>query len=105
MQIAYCQLDYETTPGETANDGLLREEIKKAMIALETAYCGFDNVTDPDLIDCYIFQVNSALKRYRYLLLQAEKIHNIPKEELESSASSKAIFTMNESSEPAEAYT
>ena len=45
MQIAYCQLDYETTPGETDNDELLREEIKKAMIALESAYCGFDNAT------------------------------------------------------------
>ena len=25
---------------------------------LETAYSGFDNVTDPDLIDCYIYEVN-----------------------------------------------
>ena len=92
MQIAYCQLDYETTPGETDNDELLREEIKKAMIALESAYCGFDNATDPDLIDCYIYQVNSALKRYRYLLLQAEKIHNTSDEESEFPSSHKNIF-------------
>ena len=92
MQIAYCQLDYETTPGETDNDELLREEIKKAMIALESAYCGFDNATDPDLIDCYIFQVNSALKRYRYLLLQAEKIHNMPEEKEISSTLNQALF-------------
>lgn len=101
MQIAYCQLDYETTPGETDNDELLREEIKKAMIALESAYCGFDNVTDPDLIDCYIFQVNSALKRYRYLLLQAEKIHNASEETQESSSASASIFM----SETPTAYT
>ncbi len=101
MQIAYCQLDYETTPGETDNDELLREEIKKAMIALESAYCGFDNVTDPDLIDCYIFQVNSALKRYRYLLLQAEKIHNVSEETPESSSASASIFM----SETPTAYT
>lgn len=92
MKIEYCQLDYESTPGETNNDELLREEIKKAMIALESAYCGFDNATDPDLIDCYIFQVNSALKRYRYLLLQAEKIHNVSDETPESSSPSKTIF-------------
>lgn len=92
MQIAYCQLDYETTPGETDNDELLREEIKKAMIALESAYCGFDNATDPDLIDCYIFQVNSALKRYRYLLLQAEKIHNPPEEEPELTVPSHKLL-------------
>ena len=92
MQIAYCQLDYETTPGETDNDELLREEIKKAMIALESAYCGFDNATDPDLIDCYIFQVNSALKRYRYLLLQAEKIHCIPDENNEAVSISNKLL-------------
>ncbi len=92
MQIAYCQLDYETTPGETDNDELLREEIKKAMIALESAYCGFDNATDPDLIDCYIFQVNSALKRYRYLLLQAEKIHNLPEETQDSSSRNPSLL-------------
>ena len=68
MKIEYCQLDYESTPGETDNDELLREEIKKAMIALESAYCGFDNATDPDLIDCYIYQVNAILKRYKFLL-------------------------------------
>ncbi len=92
MQIAYCQLDYETTPGETEHDELLREEIKKAMIALESAYCGFDNATDPDLIDCYIYQVNSALKRYRYLLLQAEKIHNVTDEEPEVPSSHQTIL-------------
>ncbi len=95
MKIAYCQLDYETTPGERDNDEILREEIKKAMIALESAYCGFDNATDPDLIDCYIYEVNSALKRYRYLLLQAEKIHNVPEEPV-SPTFPKTLFSMNE---------
>ena len=68
MQIAYCQLDYETTPGEADNDEILREEIKKAMIALESAYCGFDNATGPDLIDCYIFEINALQKRYNHLI-------------------------------------
>lgn len=54
--------------GEDPDRLSIEEDLKKARFALETAYAGFDNATDPDLIDCYIFEVNSALKRYRYLL-------------------------------------
>ncbi len=36
--------------------------------ALSAAYANFDNATDPDLIDCYIYQLNSEQKRYKYLL-------------------------------------
>ena len=50
----------------------LLEDLKKTRYALEVAYSGFDNVTDPDLIDCYIYQVNAILKRYKFLL---EKIN------------------------------
>ena len=46
----------------------LLEDLKKTRYALEVAYSGFDNVTDPDLIDCYIYQVNAILKRYKFLL-------------------------------------
>ncbi len=56
---------------KTPRDVLLAD-ITKTQRALETAYCGFDNVTDPDLIDCYIYEIDSALKRYRFLLQQAQ---------------------------------
>ncbi len=46
----------------------LLEDLKRTRYALEVAYSGFDNVTDPDLIDCYIYQVNAILKRYKFLL-------------------------------------
>lgn len=46
----------------------LLEDLKKTRYALEVAYSGFDNVTDPDLIDCYIYQVNALLKRYKFIL-------------------------------------
>lgn len=49
----------------------LLDDINETRYALETAYNGFDNATDPDLIDCYIYEMNSILKRYRYLLHQA----------------------------------
>jgi hypothetical protein len=51
---------------------LLRLEISKAKLALESAYSNFENVVDPDLIDCYIYEVNAVQKRYKYLLKQAK---------------------------------
>jgi len=53
---------------------MLLDDIRKTQCALENAYSGFDYVTDPDLIDCYIYEVNSALKRYRFLLQQAAQM-------------------------------
>mgnify|MGYP001034662095 CR=1 FL=1 len=49
----------------------LQEELAKSRFALEIAYSNFDNVTDPDLIDCYIYEVNAVMKRYKYLLERA----------------------------------
>lgn len=51
----------------------LREDMQKTRTALEIAYAGFDNATDEDLIDCYIFEINSLLKRYKYLSELAAK--------------------------------
>ena len=67
------------------------EDIEKTKCELETAYCGFDNVTDPDLIDYYIYEVNAVLKRYRYLLNQAAALSPLPEEKsLELNAESTA---------------
>ena len=57
------------------------EDLKKTKFDLETAYSGFDNVTDPDLIDCYIYEVNAVMKRYRYLLNQAAALSPLPEED------------------------
>ena len=35
----------------------IQEELEQSRFALEIAYSNFDNVTDPDLIDCYIYEV------------------------------------------------
>lgn len=67
----------ESSPRE-----LLIEDILKTQNALETAYQGLDNALDPDLIDCYIYEVNSALKRYRFLLHQADAMQLFEKEEI-----------------------
>lgn len=59
----------------------IREELAQTRYALEIAYSNFDNVTDPDLIDCYIYEVNAVLKRYKYLLEQAAKKHLLQEQE------------------------
>ena len=67
---------------KNVNSELLQimKDIDKTKFALETAYSNFDNVTEPDLIDCYIYEVNSSLKRYKYLLEQAAKLDSPPVE-------------------------
>ncbi len=59
----------------------LREELLLARNALENAYAGFYNATDPDLIDCYIYELNAVMKRYKYLLQKAAENDPLPKEE------------------------
>jgi hypothetical protein len=39
---------------------------------MEAAYSNFENVSDPDLIDCYIYELNAVWKRYKFLLKQAK---------------------------------
>lgn len=62
-------------PKITEGPKTLREhvllDLEKTKCELDTAYRGFDYVTDPDLIDCYIYDINAILKRYKYLLEQA----------------------------------
>ncbi len=51
----------------------LREDLEKTRIALEIAYAGFDNAVDPDMIDCYIYEINALLKRYKHLSALSEE--------------------------------
>lgn len=73
-----CQIDDEE--GIDLRKPSIHEELLQARYALENAYAGFDNVTDPDLIDCYIYEVNAVMKRYKYLLEQAAKDDILPSE-------------------------
>lgn len=49
----------------------LIDEIAQARQELEDAFNHFQNVSDPDLIDCCIYKGNAAQKRYSFLLRQA----------------------------------
>lgn len=59
----------------------LLSDLEQTKKALEIAYSGFDNVTEPDLIDCYIYEVNSVLKRYKFLMEQAAHLLVLPEED------------------------
>ena len=62
----------------------LREDMKKTRQALEIAYAGFDNALGEDMIDCYIYEINALLKRYKYLSELAEKEPSAPPQASES---------------------
>ncbi|MDR1700746.1 MAG: YaaL family protein [Lachnoclostridium sp.] len=51
----------------------LMGEIREVRISLETAHSNFENASDPDLIDCYIYEMNAIHFRYKYLLRQVRE--------------------------------
>ena len=50
----------------------LLDDLRKTKYALDCAYSNFENVVDPDLIDCSIYELKAVQMRYRFLLKQAE---------------------------------
>ncbi len=55
---------------------LLKDNIEKTTIELQNAYTNMQNVTEPDLIDYYIYQTQAAQIRYQYLLNCAKKLED-----------------------------
>lgn len=59
------------------DNNTIAEEIKKARQEIENAYNNFQNASDPDMIDCYIYEGNAAWKRYHFLLKQIRDVGNL----------------------------
>lgn len=55
----------------------LLEDIRKTKYALDCAYSNFENVVDPDLVDCSIYELKAVQMRYRFLLKQAELLDSV----------------------------
>ena len=69
MKILFRQTCNHTQPIETELTTLnLRDAIEKTRMALEIAYAGFDNALEEDMIDSYIYEINSLQKRYKHLI-------------------------------------
>ena len=68
MQIRHTETNMRADPRRQQ----LLEDIRKTKSALDCAYSNFENVVDPDLIDCSIYELKAVQMRYRFLLKQAE---------------------------------
>ena len=74
MKANYHQTSLKSIPvTEELTPFSLAESIEKTRQALEIAYAGFDNALDVDLIDSYIYEINSLSKRYEHLTNLAAK--------------------------------
>ena len=52
---------------------LLLDYIRQAKEAMELAYAKFNLVSEPDLIDCYIYELKATQLKYEYLMQQAKQ--------------------------------
>lgn len=67
---------------------LLLEDLDRTKHDLDSAYANLANVIEPDLIDCYIYEVQSVQMRYKFLLSRVKQIEDsYAKNPLEASGS------------------
>ena len=64
----------DAAPVQDSRKQQLLEDIARTKSALDRAYSNFENVIDPDLIDCYTYEIYSVQKRYKFLLEQVRQI-------------------------------
>ena len=79
MKLFFSQSSYDYTANhEQFGIPNVLDDLKRTLSELETAYARLNYVTDADLIDCYIYEVNSLLKRYKYLREEAVRQGALP---------------------------
>lgn len=52
----------------------LLDDLETTRQAHETVLSHLENSTDPDLIDCYIYELNAVQVRYKFLLKLAREV-------------------------------
>ena len=55
---------------------LLLDDLERAKHDLASAYTNLSNALEPDLIDCYIYEVQSVQMRYKFLLSRVKQIED-----------------------------
>ena len=55
---------------------VLLDDLEKTKHDLDSAYTILANVIEPDLIDCYIYEVQSVQMRYKFLLSRVKQIED-----------------------------
>ena len=53
---------------------LLKKDLHQTAQDLQAAYSNLENAVEPDLIDCYIYELNSVQMRYKFLLATIKKM-------------------------------
>ncbi len=59
---------FKQEPQTDENYQTLLDNLTQTMNSLHLAYQNFENATDPELIDSYIYEVNAIQMRYKFLL-------------------------------------
>ena len=53
---------------------LIKKDLHQTAQDLQDAYNNLAHVVDPDLIDCYIYELNAVQMRYKFLLETLKKM-------------------------------
>ena len=64
----HCSGSTSTDIFSTHPDPELLTELRQTMSTINTVFNHFEEVVDPTLIDCYIYELNAAQLRYQFLL-------------------------------------
>ena len=57
-----------------AEQAELRAGLQKTHTLISQAYTNFNSVSDPDLIESYVFEINALQARYTYLLRRVKEL-------------------------------
>ena len=53
---------------------LLKKDLHRTAQDIQDAYSNLENAIEPDLIDCYIYELNAVQMRYKFLLATIKKM-------------------------------
>jgi hypothetical protein len=57
----------------------VKDELEQTRLQLRQAYAGFNNTGDFDLIDSYVYEINSLQCRQSYLIRQIRELESTAK--------------------------
>lgn len=72
----FAKKEKQPAPSLSYDELHLQSELSQTKWALDCAYSNFENVVEPDLIDCYIYELKAIQTRYNYLLGKARELEN-----------------------------
>ena len=64
-------------PKETERQELMAS-LARTRTLINQAYGGFNTVSDSDLIESYVFEINALHARYNYLLRKVKELEAVP---------------------------